>query len=191
MLIEPDRQANAATNQIMLQGYYPGAMGQIIHLHGTYYAEHWGLDHSFEAQVGKELSEFMLNFQPQRDGLWIAQRQGQFLGSVAIDGRSASGEGARLRWFIVVPDWQGVGLGRLLMQSALQFCQTEGFQVVCLWTFAGLKAAHHLYQQYGFQLAEEYAVTQWGQVLQAQKYVLTFGHHLSSSTTRLLADRQH
>jgi GNAT superfamily N-acetyltransferase len=174
MLREQDYPTNNSGNPVLLRGYYPGAIGHITQLHGTYYAEHWGLDYSFEAQIGKELSEFMLNFQPQRDGLWTAQQHDQFLGSIAIDGRRASGDCARLRWFIVSPDWQGTGLGRSLMQAALQFCQDKQFDSVCLWTFAGLEAAHHLYAQYGFRLVESHEVKQWGQTLEGQKYLLEF-----------------
>jgi predicted N-acetyltransferase YhbS len=62
----------------------------------------------------KELSEFVRNFQAERDGLRVARKDDAFVGSIAIDGRGARSQGARLRWFIVVLDFQGTGIGNAL-----------------------------------------------------------------------------
>jgi hypothetical protein len=43
-------------------GYFPGAVGKITELHAVYYHENWGFDISFETQVGRELSEFLRDF---------------------------------------------------------------------------------------------------------------------------------
>ncbi|NNG08385.1 MAG: GNAT family N-acetyltransferase, partial [Desulfobacteraceae bacterium] len=51
-----------------LTGYYPGAVGKITEIHATYYSEHWGFDVSFETQVGREFSEFIKDFEENRDG---------------------------------------------------------------------------------------------------------------------------
>ncbi|MDZ7699409.1 MAG: hypothetical protein U5R49_21565 [Deltaproteobacteria bacterium] len=59
-------------NQITITGYYPGVIGRITTLHATYYRTHWGLDHSFEAEVSRELGDFMRHFDPRMDGLWNA-----------------------------------------------------------------------------------------------------------------------
>jgi len=51
-----------------LSGYIPGVVGKITEAHGTYYYEHWGFDVTFETQVGRELSEFLIDFHDRRDG---------------------------------------------------------------------------------------------------------------------------
>ena len=106
-------------------GYYPGVAGKITEVHAVYYHEQWGFDISFETQVGRELSEFLMEFDKSRDGLWVARRNGMFAGAVAIDGRNAQSEGARLRWFIVVPVFQGHGIGRELIYRAVEFCKKK------------------------------------------------------------------
>jgi len=136
-------------------GYVPGAIGRITELHGTYYSLHWDLGLYFEAKVATELAEFMSRFQPERDGTWLARTDEQIIGGVFIDGAHAGGEGARLRWFIVDPAYQGQGLGHHLIAKAIAFCDRQQFRRVYLTTFAGLVAARHLYESYGFTLCGE------------------------------------
>ncbi|MBN2515454.1 MAG: GNAT family N-acetyltransferase [Deltaproteobacteria bacterium] len=159
---------------IRLKGCYPGAIGKITELHATYYYKNWGFDVSFETQVGRELSEFISGFEEERDGFWIAAVDGQFAGSIAIDGRRGNVDGVRLRWFIVPPEYQGKGIGRTLLRTALTFCKNIGYTYVYLWTFKGLDAARALYEAEGFRLREEHNVKQWGNVIAEQKFVLQF-----------------
>ncbi|MBM3301016.1 MAG: GNAT family N-acetyltransferase [Deltaproteobacteria bacterium] len=160
------------TEEILLTGYYPGVIGKIIELHATYYHEHWGFDFTFETQVGSELSDFMKEFDPGRDGFWAAMVNGVFAGAIAIDGRKSSSDGARLRWFIVEPRLQGKGIGSTLITKSIQFCAEAGHRRVYLWTFQGLDAARTLYERNGFRLTEEHNVDQWGTTLLEQRFDL-------------------
>ncbi len=166
--------ADSAGHHVAFSGYYPGAIGKITELHAVYYSEHWGFDVTFETQVGRELSEFLSNFDPQRDGFWVALADGRFAGSVAIDGHNGKTEGARLRWFIVEPDLQGSGIGRSLLTKAVIFCRNASYPRVYLWTFEGLGPARRLYEREGFRLAEEHPVEQWGARIIEQKFELQF-----------------
>lgn len=160
-----------AEDVMELKEYYPGVIGRIVCLHATYYHEHWGFDVSFETQVGRELSDFMAAFQPERDGFWAADVDGEFAGAIAIDGHGGS-DGARLRWFIVDEKHQGRGIGKRLLDAALSFCRDAGHNLVYLWTFKGLDRARALYERAGFRLAEEHAVRQWGNRITEQKFLL-------------------
>ena len=155
---------------VEIRGYYPGVIGRVTELHAVYYHENWGFDISFETQVGRELSEFMAGFREGRDGFWAAGSGADFMGAIAIDGSRAEEEGARLRWFIVAPGYQGKGIGRLLMDRSIEFCREARFESVYLWTFAGLDAARSLYEEKGFRLTEENPVGQWGQRIMEQKF---------------------
>jgi GNAT superfamily N-acetyltransferase len=145
----------------------------ITQAHAVYYHENWGFDVTFETQVGRELSEFIDAFQEGRDGLWVATAGGEFAGSVAIDGQEAATEGARLRWFIVVPPFQGTGLGKDLFARAVEFCRQRDYTKVYLWTFKGLDAARALYEREHFHLCKEHIVDQWGQTITEQMYQLS------------------
>ena len=130
-----------STGRLDFKGYAPGTIGRITEAHAVYYHEYWGFDASFETQVGRELSKFVSEFQADRDGLWVAVLDGRFAGSIVIDGKHAETEGARLRWFIVVPAHQGSGIGRALIQQAVAFCRRKGYRSIFLWTFEGLTRA--------------------------------------------------
>jgi GNAT superfamily N-acetyltransferase len=157
---------------IKIHGYYPGIVGKITEIHAVYYHKHWGFDVSFETQVGKELSIFVSEFDESRDGLWAATASGKFAGAVAIDGHNAMVDGARLRWFIVDPEFQGAGLGNRLISRAVQFCKEKKYPKIFLWTFEGLDAARRLYERHNFQLCEAHEIDQWGQRIREQKFEL-------------------
>ncbi|PKQ19547.1 MAG: GNAT family N-acetyltransferase [Actinobacteria bacterium HGW-Actinobacteria-6] len=154
----------------IVSGYVPGALGQIVSLHGSYYHEHWGFDSFFEAKVATELGSFMLEYDPARDGLWLAIAGGRIEGSVAIDGSRAFTDGAHLRWFIVADALRGKGIGGRLIRTALDFCQEQGYSKVYLHTFAGLDAARQLYEREGFELVDEHNGSQWGVEVLEQRF---------------------
>jgi GNAT superfamily N-acetyltransferase len=139
----------------IISGYVPGAIGRITELQALYYATHWELGLYFEAKAASEMAKFFSNFQPDRDGAWLARVDNIIIGGVFIDGADADGEGARLRWFIIDQAYQGHGLGHRLMKEAISFCNRQGFKRVYLTTFAGLDTARHLYEAYGFTLCRE------------------------------------
>jgi GNAT superfamily N-acetyltransferase len=95
-----------------------------------------------------------------------------FAGCVAIDGRHAQNEGARLRWFIVAPVFQGLGIGKELISRAVEFCKHRRYPKVYLWTFEGLDTARSIYEKHDFRLCEEHEVNQWGQHVREQKFEL-------------------
>jgi GNAT superfamily N-acetyltransferase len=155
--------------EVVLRGYRPGDLGRVTLLHARYYHRHWGLDRSFECQVARELAEFLTRLDPTRDLFTAAEVAGRFAGAIALDG--ADPQGARLRWFIVDPRHQGQGLGRRLLDHLLAFASQAGHRRIHLWTFAGLEAARHLYQEAGFVLVEEHAVQRWGRRIREQRYL--------------------
>jgi GNAT superfamily N-acetyltransferase len=163
----------ASKSEIEFHGYVPGVVERITEAHAVYYHENWGFDVSFETQVGRELSEFVDAFQEGRDGLWVATVGGEFAGSVVIDGREATTEGARLRWFIVVPSFQGTGLGKTLLARAVDFCRIRNYPRIYLWTFEGLDAARTLYEVENFRLCREHVSDPWGQTITEQLFELS------------------
>lgn len=153
----------------MITAYYeyiPGLLGRITELHATYYHRRCGFDLFFEAKVAEELSDFLRRFDPAKDGLWIAVEDEHVVGAVAISGKDADKLGARLRWLIVAPHYQGRGLGKKLMRAAMDFCRSAGFKRIYLTTIAGLEASRHLYDQEGFRVISEKMGVYWGKSTQ-------------------------
>jgi GNAT superfamily N-acetyltransferase len=161
-----------ATGIIYYGGYSPGVIGRITELHAVYYREHWNFDIRFETQVGRELSVFLRDFSDGRDFFRTATVGGRFAGSIAIDGKEAALEGARLRWFIVEPEFQRGGIGRRLIREAVGFCRDAGYRRVYLWTFKGLDRARALYESEGLRLNLERDASPWGHDITEQMFTL-------------------
>jgi len=149
----------------------PGDIGTITYLHGILYAGEYHWDYTFEGYVGEGLAKFALSYDPGKDGIWIAEVDGQIVGSIFIVGRSA--EEAQLRWFLVHPDFRGKGLGHRLLDEAIQFCRQHGFKSIYLWTVHGLEAAAYLYCGAGFHKTEEKTHQQWGDRITEERYDLS------------------
>jgi GNAT superfamily N-acetyltransferase len=153
-------------------GYLPGCVGRITELHATYYHHLVGFGLYFESKVARELSAFCEDYSADRDGLWLALRSGRIEASIAIDGSHAHSDGAHLRWFIASDRMRGTGVGNVLLSSAVDFCRSQRYERVYLWTFEGLNAARHLYEKFGFHLVRQQVGTQWGSVVNEQRFEL-------------------
>ena len=155
---------------IEIDGYRPGAIGRVAEMHAAYYHSHWGFGLFFEAKVAIELAEFLGRFVGERDGFWTLLDGNRVAGSIAIDGLKTASEGAHLRWFIVSPEITGSGWGRRLMGEAVAFCDRQAYRRIFLWTFAGLDAARHLYEAFGFHLVSEAQGERWGARVVEQRF---------------------
>ena len=158
----------------VLYGYVPGAIGRITELHGTYYSRHWGFGLYFESKVATEMSEFLARFDGAHDGFWVLSVGGKIVGGVAIDGMESTTRGARLRWFIVDPAYQGQGLGNALLKEAINFSRRAKLRRLYLHSFAGLDPARHLYEKFGFVLCDEHEDNTWGKKMTEQTFELIF-----------------
>jgi GNAT superfamily N-acetyltransferase len=151
-------------------GYIPGAIGKVVELHATYYAQQWGFGLFFEAKVATGLASFLSRFDERHDGFWIAVHDQRIVGSITIDGSEVATKGGQLRWFILDSEYQGKGIGKQLMGEAIRFCEEKNFQRVYLSTFAGLDSARHLYEKWGFKLLEEKVDNTWGVRVREQMF---------------------
>src|SRR6476661_3455217 len=109
----------------------PGDLGMVVHLHGLIYAREYGLDTSFEPYVARPLADCILD---GRGRVWIAEDGHRVVGSIAmVDADARVGQ---LRWFLLVPEVRGSGLGRRLLDAALTYGRERGFSRIFLWTFS-------------------------------------------------------
>jgi GNAT superfamily N-acetyltransferase len=150
----------------------PGDIGAIVQMHGAIYAREYGFSPRFEAYVAGPLAEFVLKNSP-RERLWVAERHGQVIGSVAIV--DAGDDVAQLRWYLVDPAVRGAGLGSTLLEQALEFTRGKGYKSVILWTVSALVGAARLYRAAGFHKVEEAPGNDWGVEVMEEKYELKLG----------------
>ncbi len=153
------------------EGYQPRLIAGVVDLHISYYAKNYGFGSVFERKVATEISEFMGRIDHPANATFSSYRAGELLGSISIDGEDLGENTAHLRWFIVSQDAQGLGIGRQLIEKAIEFSDKNGFEKTRLWTFRGLNAARRLYEEAGFQLAKETPGSQWGTSVIEQEFV--------------------
>lgn len=153
------------------KGYQTGLIADVTGLHAHFYSQNYGFGVQFERQVASGLSEFMGRIEQPVNQVFSACDTEGFLGSVSIDGEDLGSGIAHLRWFIIGDRARGQKLGGRLIGEALAFVDQSGFEETRLWTFKGLDAARHLYEQHGFELANEAPGSQWGTEVLEQEFI--------------------
>ncbi len=137
----------------LLRPHQPGDMGWVVHLHGALYAEEYGWDERFEALVAEIVAKFIKNYDPKKEHCWIAEIDGNIVGSVFLVKKSE--KVAKLRLLIVEPKARGLGIGSRLVEECLRFSRQKGYRKIILWTNSILYAARHIYEKAGFRLTGE------------------------------------
>jgi|SRR5579884_2539441 len=161
--------SDSAGMLVLRHNLRPGDLGSLISLHGTVYAQECGFDSTFEAHVAYLLGEFVQS-RTDCDRLWIAEREGRLVGSIAII--SHSERDAQLCWLLVDPSARSLGLGRRLLHEAIAFCRCRRYEYVFLRSISVLKAASRLFRSVGFEKVEEMSSKRWGAAVIEEWYVL-------------------
>jgi len=139
----------AAAESFTLREHQPGDMGWIVHRHGALYAEEYGYDERFEALVAEIVARFIKKLDRKRERCWIAERDGQIVGTIFVVAKSKTT--AKLRLLLVEPSARGLGLGARLVDEVVRFARATGYKRIELCTQSELTAARRLYEAAGFK----------------------------------------
>jgi DNA-binding MarR family transcriptional regulator/N-acetylglutamate synthase-like GNAT family acetyltransferase len=151
----------AAAPACVLRDPRPGDIGWMIHRHGVLYAREYGWTAEFEALAARIAGRFLERFDPARERCWIAERDGEIVGSVMLVRKSRTV--AQLRMLLVEPAARGSGLGGRLVDECVRFARRAGYSSIVLWTNSVLTSARHLYERAGFTRVKQERLHAWGQ----------------------------
>jgi GNAT superfamily N-acetyltransferase len=143
---------NPVPAEVTLRALRPGDMGWVVQQHGEIYAREYGWNSEFEAMVAEIAAGLLRRFDPQWDKAWIAELNGERVGSAFVVRKSKNI--AQLRMLILTPAARGLGLGARLTDECLAFARGKDYRKMVLWTNANLTAARDIYARRGFTLVK-------------------------------------
>lgn len=141
----------------------PGDLGYLTHMHGWIYEQECQYPLAFEGYVAETFHNFMKTYDSDRDRIWFAMHNGEIVGSIGVVGHPAN---AQLRWFLLHPDYRGIGLGKRLFTKALTYCQQKKYTKVFLTTTEDQKQAIAMYVKAGFVKVAERKGLPWADLLE-------------------------
>jgi peptidyl-dipeptidase Dcp len=147
----------------------PGDIGYVTYMHGALYHKEYGYGLEFESYVAKGLCEFYEKYNPERSRIWACEHNDRMIGFMLLMDR---GTAAQLRYFLIEPEYRGIGLGAKLLGLYMDFLRRCGYKESYLWTTHELDTAAFLYKRLGFKLTEEKDSTSFGKPLREQRYDL-------------------
>lgn len=143
--------------KITIREYKPGDPSRVTYFYYKLYEKQF----HFNATVERYFLEGMIELfdDPEGSQMWVVERDGDVVGSIAVVKKSA--HEAQLRWFGVDMSLQGMKIGNHLLDTAMRFCKEHGYRHLFLWTIEILKPARHLYGKFGFTLTETKPNHEW------------------------------
>jgi DNA-binding MarR family transcriptional regulator/GNAT superfamily N-acetyltransferase len=154
----------------ILRPHQPGDMGWVVQRHGMLYHLEYRWNEQFEALVAEIVAKFVQNFDPKRERCWIAEKDGENVGSSFLVRKSESV--AQLRLLLVEPKVRGLGIGKRLVSECTRFAKQTGYSKIMLWTNDVLHAARHVYELEGYRLIREESHHSFGHDLVGQFWEL-------------------
>lgn len=163
-------QANQVSAPI-LRDPRPGDLGWVIHRQARLYTSEYGWNGEYEALITRIIAEFQQAFDPKMEAVWIAEIDGQIVGSIFLV-KGDEPHVAKLRLLYVEPDARGTGVARLLVEACIARAKENGYARLDLWTNSVLIAARKLYEKAGFRLMHEAPHHSFGKDLVGQTWSL-------------------
>lgn len=145
----------------------PGDMGYVIHLHGLLYKAEYNYGIEFESYVAQGFHEFYQQYDTRNNRVWICEHESKIVGFMLLMNR---GSAAQLRYFIIVPSYRGIGLGKKLMELFMEFLANCKYTSAYLWTTDELHTAANLYTRHGFVLTEQKESNAFGKPVIENRY---------------------
>jgi DNA-binding MarR family transcriptional regulator/GNAT superfamily N-acetyltransferase len=166
-LLSGEAPISAEKPRYILRAPKPGDFGWIVSRHAELYAQEYGWTEPFEGLCAQIVADFVNNYDPKRERCWIAELDGDNVGTVMLVKDDKPGI-ARIRLLLVDPKGRGLGLGAQLVDECVQFARKAGYRKITLWTHSVLSAARHVYEKAGFTLTSSEKRRSWSKNVVAE-----------------------
>jgi len=150
----------------------PGDFGWIVRKNAEVYATEYGWIAPFEGVCAQIVADFINNFDARRERCWIAEIDGENVGSIMLAKETESV--ARIRLLVLDSKARGLGLGARLVDESVRFARQAGYEKITLWTHSVLAAARHIYEKAGFTLTRTEEHESWGTPVVSEHWDLEF-----------------
>ena len=165
------RYFTKATKNIKIRPYEERDISYVIDRQLSLYES----ERQFTTEIWKKyLSQGVIslieNFNPDKDCMLILECDGNASGCIAITHTEESV--AQLRYFFLEPELRGLGAGKNLLDTALNFCREKKYSHVFLWTVSAQESARKLYKNAGFNITETSKNESWGSLVLEEKWDL-------------------
>jgi DNA-binding MarR family transcriptional regulator/GNAT superfamily N-acetyltransferase len=156
----------------LLRSPRSGDMGWIVHRQAVLYTKEYGWNEKYEALISRIVAEFVERFDSERERCWIAEQDGEIVGSVFVVKHPERAGVAKLRLLYVEPAARGLGIGRRLVSECTRFAREVGYHSLTLWTNSVLSSARRIYEAEGYRLISEEPHHSFGKDLVGQTWEL-------------------
>jgi DNA-binding MarR family transcriptional regulator/ribosomal protein S18 acetylase RimI-like enzyme len=149
-----------------------GDFGWIVKRNAEIYAAEYGWTAPFEGVCSQIVADFVNKFDAKRERCWIAEMDGEAVGSIML--AKDSDDTARIRLLLLDPKARGLGIGTRLVDECVRFARRAGYRKITLWTHSVLTAARHIYEKAGFKLMRSEEHESWGRPVVSEHWDLEF-----------------
>jgi GNAT superfamily N-acetyltransferase len=138
---------------VQIRDAQPGDHGWVLERHAYLFEDQevWG--DRFLSLIARLIADYLEDPNPEREGAWVAELDGQRVGSVYCVRRSE--EVAQLRLFFVDREARGRGIGSRLVDHCIDFARVRGYRRMMLSTVSPLESARRIYDAAGFVQTNE------------------------------------
>jgi GNAT superfamily N-acetyltransferase len=130
-----------------------GDHGWVLERHAYLFEDAGCWGQPFIAMIARLIADYLQDTDPELEAAWVADLDGQRVGSVYCVRRSD--EVAQLRLLFVDAEARGHRIGSKLVERCIEFARERGYQRMMLSTVIPLESARRIYDAAGFTPTKE------------------------------------